>query len=168
MAPSPTPSSAHVRRVRGRKKLNRAGRAPSRTMLPVIAITASARAHSRLRPTSEPDDRRAPPAALGRRVGEALDQQARGQDLVDAPPLHTPAAAVDQPDLAEARLRGGFEVGLHDRRDLARREGVQVERVLDRYDDGAAHGRAVVDRAYLETGMGAACPAGTASAYAMT
>src|SRR5207247_4507200 len=133
------------------------------------SLTAGpAQAPPPLLPAPEPDDRRAPPAALGRRIGEAPDQRARGQDLVDAPPLHAAAPAVDQPDLAEARLQGGFEVGLHDRRDLARREGVQVERVLDRYDDGAAHGRAVVDRAYLETGMGAAWPAGTASAYAMT
>src|SRR5207247_370639 len=105
--------------------------------------------------------------ALGRRVGKALDQRARGQHLVDAPPLHAPAAAVDQPDLAKARLRCGFEVGLHDRRDLARREGMQVERALDREDDGAAHGRAVVDHAYLETGSVSPGPAGTASAYTM-
>src|SRR5204863_5551593 len=129
---------------------------------PSPLITGPAQPHSRLLPRPAPAERRAPPAAPGRRVGEALHQRARGQDLVDAPPLHAPAAAVVHPYLAEARLQGGFEVGLHDRRDLARREGVQVERVLDRYDDGAAHGRAVVDRAYLETGILAACPAGTA------
>src|SRR5438552_8230575 len=165
MASSPTPSSAQVRRVSGRKKLNSA---LSRSMLSVTAYHRTCAAA--LTPPARPRARRS--SRPTRRARAARRRSARPAGSRPGPrgraPLHAPAAAVDQPDLAEARLQGGFEVGLHDRRDLARREGVQVERVLDRYDDGAAHGRAVVDRAYLETGMGAACPAGTASAYAMT
>ena len=50
-------------------------------------------------------------------------------------PLEADAATVNQPDLAEAGLDGRLEIGLHRGRDLARREGMQVERVFDRHDD---------------------------------
>src|SRR5438093_2457100 len=130
---SPAPVSTTTRRAW------RHASASARGVL--IHYTGPLRTHSRLLPAPEPDDRRAPPAALGGRVGKALDQWARGQHLVDAPPLHAATAAVDQPDLAEARLHGRFQVGLYDRRDLARGESVQVERVLDRDDDGTAHAR---------------------------
>jgi len=43
---------------------------------------------------------------------------------------------VDQPDLVEAARVGGLQVFLDHRGDVARREGVQVERVLDGEGDG--------------------------------
>src|SRR5437899_7294780 len=128
MVSSPTPSSAQVRRVSGRKKLNSA---LSRSMLSVTRLSPDPRrrTHASCPPPSQTIVAPHPPRPGGASAKRSTSGLA-ARTLVDAPPLHAPAAAVDQPDLAEARLQGGFEVGLHDRRDLARREGVQVERVL--------------------------------------
>ena len=46
-------------------------------------------------------------------------------------PLHAPAAPVHEADLAPARLEGRVEVVGDDLRNVAWREGVQVERVFD-------------------------------------
>src|ERR1051325_10139452 len=124
-----------------------------RTLADALTPPARPRARRSSRPTPRP-----PAAALGGRVGEALDQRARGQHLVDAPPLHAATAAVDQSDLAEARLHGRFQVGLHDRRDLARGKGVQVERFLDRDDDGTAHASSQVTSPASGAGAAAGTP----------
>ena len=85
---------------------------------------------------TQPDERRAEAAALGRRVGEAGDQRmAREQRLHDSA-LDADPATVDQPHLDESPLMGGFEIVRDDRRDVARREGVKIERILDRDADG--------------------------------
>src|SRR5438552_13641495 len=80
----------------------------------------------------EPRDGRTPSAALGWCIGEALDERMSGQGLANALALHAASSPMDQPDLAESGAGGGFQVGRDDGRRLARQEGVQVERVLDR------------------------------------
>jgi hypothetical protein len=60
---------------------------------------------------------------------------AREQRLHD-PALDADPATVDQPHLEESPLVGGFEIVRDDRRDVARREGVKIERILDRDADG--------------------------------
>src|SRR5262245_52323210 len=59
-----------------------------------------------------------------------------GQQRLHDPTLHADTAAVDQSDLGESAGVGRFEVVRDDRRDIARREGVQIERILDRDADG--------------------------------
>jgi hypothetical protein len=46
--------------------------------------------------------------------------------------LHASAPPVDQPHLAEASLVRGPHVLLHNVNDIARREGMKVERIFDR------------------------------------
>jgi len=46
--------------------------------------------------------------------------------------LHPAAAAVDESHVAQAGGSGGVDVLLHDRRDISRGEGMQVELALDR------------------------------------
>ncbi len=50
--------------------------------------------------------------------------------------VHADAATVDQAHLAKAAGVGGDQVVLDDRGDVAGREGVQIERVLDGNLDG--------------------------------
>jgi hypothetical protein len=84
----------------------------------------------------KPDERRAGASALGRRVGVAGDQRmAREHGLHDLP-LHPDPPAVDEPHLDESPGLGGFEIVGDDRGDVSRREGVQVQRILDRDADG--------------------------------
>ena len=52
------------------------------------------------------------------------------------PALHARAAAVDQSHLAKARRVRGDDVLLHDRRDVARGECVEIEGVFDGKVDG--------------------------------
>jgi hypothetical protein len=59
----------------------------------------------------------------------------REQRLHD-PALYADPPAVDQPHLDESPGVGGFEVVRDDRGDVARREGVKIERILDRDADG--------------------------------
>jgi hypothetical protein len=51
-------------------------------------------------------------------------------------PLDSDPAAVDQPYLDESLGLGGFQIVRDDRGDVPRREGVQVQRILDRDADG--------------------------------
>jgi len=53
------------------------------------------------------------------------------QDLVDPRPLHSHPSAMYQPDLAQAGFVRRLNVLVHDRRNIARRESVQVDRVFD-------------------------------------
>jgi len=50
---------------------------------------------------------------------------------VDPRPLHSNPAPVNQPDFAEARLVCRPDVFVHDRRNIAGRERVQVDRLFD-------------------------------------
>jgi hypothetical protein len=88
------------------------------------------------RARAEPDERRAEAAALGRCVGEAGDQRMPDQQRLHDAALHADTAAVDQPDLGESPGVGRFQVVRDDRGDVARREGVKIERILDRDADG--------------------------------
>jgi len=51
--------------------------------------------------------------------------------LLDDPALHALAASVNQPHLAEAGFVCGSDVLDDHRRDIARREGMEVERIFD-------------------------------------
>ena len=67
-----------------------------------------------------------------RRVPELHDQRVVFERLLDDGALHALAAAVNQPHLAQARFMCGVHVFDDDRRDVAWRERMQVERVFDR------------------------------------
>jgi hypothetical protein len=84
----------------------------------------------------QPNERRPGAAALGRRVGVGGDQRMPREDGVHDLPLHPDPAAVDQPHLDESPGLGGFQIVGDDRGDVPRREGVQVQRILDRDADG--------------------------------
>ena len=63
------------------------------------------------------------------------------------PALHTSSAPVDDAHLAEPRTRGGGHVLVDDRRDVARRERVQIELGLDWDVDDARHAVRIVRHA---------------------
>ena len=63
-----------------------------------------------------------------RRVVEALDERVPLERGLDDAALDAVAAAVNQSDLAQAGLVRGGDVLLDDRLDVARVEGVEVER----------------------------------------
>jgi hypothetical protein len=65
-------------------------------------------------------------------VPELLDQRMALERLLDDATLNAFAAPMDEADFPEARLVGGVHVLFDDRRDVARREGVEIERILDR------------------------------------
>ncbi len=50
--------------------------------------------------------------------------------------LHADPPPMDQPNFAEAARPRGREVFLHHRADVPGREGVQIERILDRDPEG--------------------------------
>src|SRR5712691_548252 len=54
------------------------------------------------------------------------------ESSLDDAALYAAAAAMDQPDFAEAGGRGRVDVGMHDRWNIAGRERVQIELRLDR------------------------------------
>jgi len=60
----------------------------------------------------------------------------RGQESLHVGALHADAAAVDEPNLAEAACLGLVQILVDDGADVLGPEGVQVERVLDRQVDG--------------------------------
>ena len=66
-----------------------------------------------------------------RRIGERFDKRMIPQYLVDPRPLHSNPAPVNQPDFAQAGLVCRPDVFVHDRRNVARRERVQVDRLFD-------------------------------------
>jgi len=81
------------------------------------------------------DDRRAPPAPIRRGIGELLDERMAGQERLDDGTLGPRAPAVDETHLAETSAGALLQVVVDDARDVARGEGVQVERLLDGQDD---------------------------------
>src|SRR5581483_8039870 len=83
----------------------------------------------------EADDGGARAAALGRRLPQLGDEGVAREEGPHARPLHALPAAVDHADLDEPRRGGGLEVRLDDREHLGRREGMEVEGVLDRDRD---------------------------------
>jgi len=89
-----------------------------------------------VRAGSQTDDRRAGAAALGRRVGVAGDQGMAGEHSLHDLALDADPPTVDQSDLDESLGLSGVEILRDDRRHVARREGVQIQRILDRDADG--------------------------------
>lgn len=60
---------------------------------------------------------------------------------LDNAALYAPATAVDEAYLAKAGGGRRIHVFGHDRRDIARREGVEIELALDGDTDGVGHVR---------------------------
>lgn len=83
------------------------------------------------------DDRSAPTASIRWRVGEGLDEGMSGQDRADNRPLGACTAAVNDADLVKSTADGLREVLLDEVRDIPRREGVEVQGILDRQRDSA-------------------------------
>jgi hypothetical protein len=67
-----------------------------------------------------------------RRIPELRDERMVFQRLLNDAALHTLAASVNQPHLCQASLVRGGDVLDDDRRDIAWREGMKVERTFDR------------------------------------
>ena len=66
------------------------------------------------------------------------DDRLRGAKAVDPAPivasaLHAATASVNNADFAKTRARSGVDVFLDDRRNVARRKGVQIDLRLDRH-----------------------------------
>jgi hypothetical protein len=78
------------------------------------------------------------PEVCLRCIPELDDERMAFERLLDDAALNAPSAPVNETDLAETAFPGGVHVLLHDRFDVARVEGVQVEGVFDR--DLARHG----------------------------
>ena len=66
-----------------------------------------------------------------RRIPELDDERVPLESILDDAALDPAAAAVDQADLTKARVVRCTDVLLDDRRDVARREGVEVERIVE-------------------------------------
>src|SRR5207249_7620528 len=64
-----------------------------------------------------------------------------GEHGLDDLSLNADAAAVDQPDLAEPPRGSRLEVLVDDRGDIARRERMEIQRILDRDADGLVYSR---------------------------
>ena len=75
----------------------------------------------------------------GRVVPELVDARVAFERGLNDPALHAPAAPVDEPYLAKAG--GGRRVHVlgDDGRDVAGREGVEIQLALDRDTDGVRH-----------------------------
>ena len=85
-------------------------------------------------PCPEPDHRRAKMRL--RCVPVALDGVMVAQQALHCCALYAFAAAVDQPDDRESRFAVGVKIFVNDGDDVARSEGVQIDRVFDRDVDG--------------------------------
>src|SRR5262245_25915703 len=66
------------------------------------------------------------------RVVEAPDERVLLEHRLHDPPLDPFPAPVNQPDFAKPGIVRGVDVFLDDRRDLARMEGVEIERAVNR------------------------------------
>ena len=64
-------------------------------------------------------------------IAERFDHRVIPQHLVDAGALHPNASSMNQSDLPQPGLVSRADVLVHDGRNIARREGVQVDRVFD-------------------------------------
>ena len=67
-----------------------------------------------------------------RRIPELHDERMVLERLLDDPALNTFAASVNQPDFSKAGFMRGADVLDDDRRNVARRERVEIDRVFDR------------------------------------
>ena len=66
-----------------------------------------------------------------RRVPEFHDERVVLERVLDDATLHAFAASVNQPHLTQARFMRSADVLLDDRRDVSRRERVEIDRVFD-------------------------------------
>ncbi len=87
---------------------------------------------------TQSDERGAGTSTLGRGVGiagnEGVPSEQRSYDLA----LDADSPAVDQPHFGESFGMSGLQVVADDQGHLARREGVEVQGILDRDADGLA------------------------------
>ena len=88
-------------------------------------------------PGPQDGDRRAQVRFRG--VTEGLDQRMALEPLLHEASLDAPSAAVYQPDFSEARRVRCVHVFVDDRRDVPRREGMQIERRFDGNPYGVVH-----------------------------
>jgi hypothetical protein len=84
----------------------------------------------------EAHDGGAPAATVRRGIPEVTHGGMTGQDSADDGALHADPPPVDQTNFAEPARPCGREVVLHHGMDIRRREGVQIERILDRDPKG--------------------------------
>ncbi len=78
------------------------------------------------------NDRRAGAPTFGRRVGIRGDEGMPGEDALHDLPLNPDSSTVDQANLEEPFGLSGVKILGDDRRHVAWREGVKVQRILDR------------------------------------
>jgi hypothetical protein len=96
---------------------------PSRLSLSFICGSVAAQAH----------DRRTKMRLCG--IPELRDQRMGAQVTLDGRALDALAATVDQPHDVEACGVSGVEIVVDNGEDVPRREGMQIDRVLDGYRD---------------------------------
>src|SRR4030088_863186 len=82
--------------------------------------------------TRKGGDSGAPSSRFGRRVAEGFDERCGCEDLADQVALEADAASMDNPDVTEPEGMRLFQICLHCRLYVARREGVEVKGVGDR------------------------------------
>ena len=78
---------------------------------------------------------------MGRRiVAELLDVGVPVERGLDNPPLNSAPSPVDHANLAKTRTGGCLDVSLYNRWDIARREWMQIELILNRHAVRIVHG----------------------------
>ena len=78
------------------------------------------------------EDRNSCAQVRGRIVEKFHYERIAFERVLHDPALDSPPSPVDQTHLTQAGRMRGAEVLMNDGRDVARREGMQIERVLDR------------------------------------
>ena len=73
-------------------------------------------------------------------VAEFLDVGMAVECGLDDSPLYAAASPVNQANLAKTRAGGRLDVGLDNRRNVARRERMQIEVILNRHAVRIVHG----------------------------
>ena len=89
----------------------------------------------------ETDDGGAGAPTLRWRVGITGHARMAVDHGLDDLPLNADAPAVDEPDLVESSCGRRLEVLVDDRGNIARRERVEIQRILDRDADGLVYSR---------------------------
>ena len=74
------------------------------------------------------------------RIPEVVDQRMSCEQPSDGSALHTLTTPVDQTNKRAALFGGGLQIIIDNQEDVARMEGVEIDRILD----GDAHDRIIV------------------------
>ncbi len=89
------------------------------------------------RAVAKTHDRSAPTAPLRRGIGKVQDEGMRGQNGSDDGALGPGPAPVDQANFVQALLHARGQILADEVGDVPGGEGVEIQRVLDRHDDGS-------------------------------